>query len=146
MKSIFLLLVLFVSVLAGAEDRAAPGQKQTAEKGGVTVSVIPLDLSGNGTATIDFQLMLDTHSGALPTDMRASARLIGEGGAEVPPTTWNGSKGGHHVSGTLSFPAAGSEERGVLTLVLKSVDGRNDFRFEWKVPSKSAANTTGGAR
>jgi hypothetical protein len=146
MKSMFLLLVLFVSVVAGAEERSAPGQKQTAEKGGVTVSVIPLNLAESGKATIDLRITLDTHSGALPSDIRAFARLIGEGGAEVPPITWSSGKGGHHVSGTLSFPAAGSEERGVLTFILKSVDGQNDFRFEWEVPSKSARNTTGGAR
>jgi hypothetical protein len=145
MKTAFLLLVLLVSVLAGAEDRAAPGQKKTAEKGGVSVSVIPLNLAEGATATIDFQLVMDTHSGALPSDMISFAKLVGEGGVETPPFAWNGGRGGHHLSGTLSFPAVIRKEGGSLTLILKSVDGRNDMRFEWEVPSKSAHNITGGA-
>jgi hypothetical protein len=146
MKSVFLLLVLLVSVVAGAESRAAAGQKKTAEMGGVTVSVTPLNLADSGTTTIDFQLIMDTHAGALPADMLALAKLVGEAGEEIAASAWSGGKEGHHLSGRLSFPAAGSAEREVLTLVLKSTDGRNDMRFEWRVPSKSAGNFTGGAR
>jgi hypothetical protein len=146
MKSVFLLLVVLVSVVAGAETRAAAGQRKTAEIGGVTVSVTPLNLAERGPTTIDFQIVVDTHAGALPSNISAIAKLVGEKGAETPPFAWSGGSGGHHLSGRLSFPAAGSEEKGVLTLVLKSVDGRNDMRFEWNVPSKSAINFTGGAR
>ena len=147
MKSVFLFLVLLVSVLAGAEDRAAadPGPKKTAEKGGVNVSVIPLNLGAGGAASIDFQLVMDTHAGALPTDMIAFAKLVGEGGVETPPFAWTGGRGGHHLSGTLSFPSVVRKEGGSLSLTLKKVDGRNDIHFEWRVPSKSAHNVTGGA-
>jgi hypothetical protein len=146
MKSFFLLLVLLVSMVAGAEGRTAAGQEKTAEMGGVKVPVTLLDPAEGAKATIDFQLIMDTHMGALPADMRTFAKLVGEGGAETPPSAWSGGKGGHHLSGRLSFPAAGSGERGVLTLVLKSADGRNDMRFEWRVPSKSVSSFTGGAR
>jgi hypothetical protein len=146
MKSAFLLLVLLVSVFAGAEDRTVPGQKKTAVMGGVTVSVIPLNPEVSATAKVDFQLIMDTHAGALPLDMLAFAKLMGENGAEIPPIAWSGTRGGHHLSGKLSFPAAGLVRRSVLTLVMKSVDGRMDMRFEWKIPSKSASNSTGGKR
>jgi hypothetical protein len=146
MKPSLLLLVLLVSVVAGGESRAAAGQKQTAEMGGVTVSVTPLNPAEVGAATIDFQISMDTHMGALPSNMLTFAKFVGEGGEEILPSTWSGGKGGHHLSGRLSFPAAGSGERGVLTLVLKSVDGRNDMRFEWRVSSKSANNFAGGTR
>ena len=145
MKSIFLLLVLLVSVLAGAEDRAAPDRKKTTETGGVSVSVIPLNLEESGAATIDFQLVMDTHAGALPTDLVSFARLAGDSGVETPPFAWIGGRGGHHLSGTLSFPAVVRKEGGSLSFTLKKVDGRNDIHFEWRVPSKSAHNVTGGA-
>ena len=145
MKSVIVLLILVVSVLAGAEVRAASGQKKTAEKGGVSVSVIPLNLEESGAATIDFQLVMDTHAGALPTDLIQFARLAGDSGVETPPFVWIGGRGGHHLSGTLSFPSAVRKEGGSLSLTLKKVDGRNDIHFEWRVPSKSAHNVTGGA-
>jgi hypothetical protein len=145
MKPFFLLLVLFVSVVAGAADRAIVGQKKTAEIGGVNMSAALLGPAEREAATIDFQIVMDTHSGALPSDMLASAKLIGEGGAEITPLAWSGGKGGHHLSGKLSFPAAGSEKLAVLTLVLKNVGGRSDARFEWNIPSKSVKNTGGGA-
>ena len=145
MKPFFLLLVLSVSVVAGADDRPVVGLKKTAEIGGVSMSVTPLNLAEREATTIDFQIAMDTHSGALPSDMLASARLVEEGGAEIAPLAWSGGKGGHHLSGRLSFPAAGSEKLAVLTLVLRSAGGRNDARFEWSIPSKPAKGIAGGA-
>jgi hypothetical protein len=146
MKSVFFLLVFLVSVVAGTDDRGAPDQKKTAEVGGVTVSVTPLNLTASGSATLDFQITMDTHAGALPSDMLKVAKLVGEKGAETLPLAWSGGRGGHHLSGRLSFPAVGSESEGAFTLFLKGVGGRNDMRFEWKVHSKFVSNSTGGAR
>jgi len=143
MKPVVLLLVLFVAVGAGAEDRTTAAQTQTAQIGGVNVSVTPLNLTERGAATADFQVALNTHMGALP-GMLSSASLIWEGGREVHAMTWSGGRGGHHLLGKLSFPAAGGEKNGAFTLVLKRLDGKNDARFEWKVPLKSANNTAGG--
>jgi hypothetical protein len=146
MKPVLLFLALLVSISAGAENRAAAGQTRTAQIGGVSVSVTPLNLAERDAATTDFKIVMDTHSDALPSNMLASAVLIGQAGKESQPLTWSGGRGGHHLSGKLSFPATGREEGGIITLVLKKVDGRGDERFEWKTPWKSANNIEGGVR
>ena len=105
-----LFLVMMASVVAGAEARAVPCQRKTAEMGGVAVSVTPLNLAESGAATIDFQFAADTHAGALPSDMRAFTWLIGQGGTEIPPLAWSGGKGGHHLLGA-SFPVTGAEKK-----------------------------------
>jgi hypothetical protein len=91
--------------------------------------------------------MMDSHAGSMPSDMRAFARLVGEGGAETRPSAWawSSENEGHHRSVRLSFPAAGLEAGGVCTLVLGSDDVRNGRRFEWTLPSKAANRLTGGA-
>jgi hypothetical protein len=143
MKPVFLLLVVVVSVAAGAEDRAVASLTKTAQVGGVYVSVTPLNLTERGSATIDFTVALETHSGSLP-DVLNSASLIRQGGGETQPLTWSGGKGGHHLSGKLSFPGAGRGKDGVITMVLKRLDGRGDARLEWKLPVKSVNNSAVG--
>ena len=135
-----LFLPLFLAfaglAVAGAQTLSGLSQKKTAEAGGVTVSVTLLP--PEQTATIDFQLVLYTHAGALPADMLNVAKLLEAGGREVSPLAWSGGKGGHHLAGKLSFPAAGLPPTGkALTLLLQGVGGRNDMRFEW-------TTTTGG--
>ncbi len=129
-------LLLFLAftglAVAGAQTLGGLSQKKTAEAGGVTVSVTLLP--PGQTATIDFQLVLNTHAGALPADMLNVAKLLEAGGREVSPSAWSGGKGGHHLAGKLSFPAAGLAPTGeALTLLLQGVGGRNDMRFEWTI-------------
>jgi hypothetical protein len=64
---------------------AVANQKKTAAVGGVTVSVTPLNRAAAGSATIDFQITMDTHAGALASDMLKVAKLVGEKGAEILP-------------------------------------------------------------
>jgi len=132
---LFLLSLAFAGAAgAGAQATGYPDQRRTARAGGVTVSVTLLP--PGHAATIDFQLALDTHAGSLP-DMLEAARLLESGGREVSPLAWSGGRGGHHLAGKLSFPAAGLSASGqTLTLLLQGVGGRDDLRFKW--------TTTGG--
>ena len=137
MKPAFILLLLLVfSVAVGAEGTAASVQRKTAEVGGVAVSVTLLQPAESGSATIDFQLVMNTHRGSLPTDMLNVAKLLEKGGEVIPPLAWSGGKGGHHLKGKLSFPADRTAIGGTFTLMLQGIDGQNDLRFEW--------TTTGG--
>ena len=145
MKSIVVLLVILVSVVAGADDRRIPDQNQTTMAGTVAVSVTLLNLTDQGSATLDFKISLNTHSGALPSDMLKVAKLVGENGAETLPVSWSGGGGGHHLSGRLSFPSAGLDADRAVTLVLKGIGGPDELRFQWKVPSRFAVKSTGGA-
>ena len=145
MKPIAVFLAILVSVAAGAGVQKIPNQNQTAMAGAVAVSVTLLDLAEGGSTMIDFKVSMNTHSGALPSDMLKVAKLIGENGAETLPAAWTGGGGGHHLSGRLSFPSAGLDADRAVTLVLKGIGGPNELRFQWKVPSRFAVKSTGGA-
>ena len=90
---------------AGAETtvtgEAAP---QSIEGGGVTVKVTPLTLTDATATTLDFEVVLDTHSGELNYDLAELALLRDNLGNEYQPAAWTpGENTGHHVSGLLSF-------------------------------------------
>jgi hypothetical protein len=103
-------------------------------QGAVTVVVQPLNLDAPGE-TIDFDVTLDTHSVDLSMDLSRLAFLSTSDGREVAAVRWDAPSGGHHVSGTLFFPAtvdgfpllAGAAE---ITLVIKDL-AASERRFEW---------------
>jgi len=108
----------------------------TDAQGSVTVEVTPLNLSDFGD-TLDFEVAMNTHSVDLSMDLSALAVLQTDTGKSVQPLTWDGASGGHHVSGTLSFPAQADgaallEGTTTLTLVLKDVDAPERV-FTWEV-------------
>ncbi len=128
---LILLLLLAFSAALGAEGRALPGQRETAAVGGVTVSATLLQPSASGSMTVDFELVLTTHMGALPENMLKVAKLLESRGEVVLPIAWSGGGGGHHLSGKLSFPAEGASLKGTYTLLLQGINGPNNLRFEW---------------
>jgi hypothetical protein len=113
----------------GAPPQPDSGETLVDEQGEVSVAVTPLNLSAPSApaGTLDFQVMLDTHSVDLSMDLTRLAMLTTDNGRTVEPTLWDAPQGGHHVSGVLSFPA---EVEGVplldgssrLTLTLNDVD------------------------
>jgi len=108
----------------------------TDAQGSVTVEVTPRNLGDSGD-TLDFEIAMDTHSVDLGMDLTALATLSTNTGWSVQPLTWNGGRGGHHVSGTLSFPAqvdgaALLEGATALTLVLREVDAPERV-FSWEI-------------
>lgn len=105
-------------------------------QGAVTVKVTPLNL-GNPSATLDFEVVLDTHSVDLSMDLTQLATLRADTGAEVNASAWPVGSG-HHVEGILSFPARTADGKSLLegatklTLVVKNVDVPERV-FEWEL-------------
>lgn len=106
----------------------------TDSQGAVTVIVKPIDLN-NSPDTLSFEVTLNTHSIDLSMDLAALATLMTDTGQSVQATLWDAPLGGHHVSGTLSFPASidgkpildGAVK---LTLIIKDVDAP-ERTFTW---------------
>ncbi len=126
---------------AQANSPSAPAQDlaRTDSQGAVTVEVTPLDLNNAGQ-TLDFEVAMNTHSVNLGMDLASLATLTTDTGRTVRATAWGAPKGGHHVSGQLSFPASvdgapllkGAKK---LTLTLQNVDAP-ERTFIWDLPGQ----------
>ena len=77
---------------------------QTDSQGNITVQVKPLNLNNPGD-TLDFEVILDTHSVDLSMDLAPMATLSNDFNWGVQAIQWDAPRGGHHVTGKLSFPA-----------------------------------------
>lgn len=104
-------------------------------QGAVTVDVKPVNLSDPGK-TLAFEIGMNTHSIDLSIDLATLATLTTDNGRTVQATVWDAPQGGHHVSGTLSFPASldgkpvldGATK---LTLIIKDLDAaERDFSWD----------------
>lgn len=119
-----------------ASVNAAPSATdltRTDDRAAVMVAVTPLNLDDPTAATLDFQIALNTHSVDLSYDLTAIATLRSDSGEEVKPTKWDGpTGGGHHRSGTLSFPQMKDRGRS-LTLVLRGIADVPERTFEWQM-------------
>lgn len=105
-------------------------------QGNVAVIVTPLNL-GQPSDTLDFDVALDTHSVDLKMDLTTLAELTTDSGLSVKSVQWDAPMGGHHVSGTLTFPATIDGKpllEGVttLTLTLLNVDVPERI-FTWQL-------------
>ncbi len=112
---------------------AGDDSTRTNDEASVTVAVTPLNLNDKSAATLEFKVALNTHSVDLRYDYRAIAVLSSDAGEKVQAAKWDGpTSGGHHVSGTLSFPAM--KNRGqTLTLTLRGIANVPERTFTWKV-------------
>ncbi len=109
---------------------------RTDDQGMVSFSVTPVNLSSPGN-TLDFEVSMNTHSVNLDMDVASLAALTTDKGITVQGTSWDGSSGGHHVSGTLSFPAgvAGKsilDGASTLTLTIKNI-ATPERMFTWNL-------------
>lgn len=109
---------------------------RTDEQGEVVVIVTPMNL-GQPAETLDFDVALDTHSIDLSMDLAQMAELSTDKGVVVRPIKWDAPMGGHHVAGTLSFPAimdGVSILDGVTTLTIKMIEVAAPERiFTWQL-------------
>jgi hypothetical protein len=129
------------STQASAAQPAQPAGAQalqlaelTDSQGAVTVIVKPLDLNSSKD-TLSFEIALETHSVDLSMDLAALATLTTNTVQRVQAALWDAPVGGHHVSGTLSFPSnvdgkALLDGASKLTLILKDVDAPERI-FAW---------------
>lgn len=72
-------------------------------QGSVEFVVIPLNLASPGE-TLEFEVVMDTHSVELSWDLGAQSTLTTDAGLEVTGLSWPVGNG-HHVEGKLAFPA-----------------------------------------
>jgi len=103
-------------------------------QGAVAISVEPLNLDSPGD-TLKFEVSMNTHSVDLSLDLASLSTLSTDNGISVQGVAWDGAQGGHHVSGSLSFPASIDGKQildGAMSLMLtiKNVDAPERI-FTW---------------
>ena len=103
-------------------------------QGAITFDVEPTNLSNPG-AELTFEISMDTHSVDLSMDLADLATLTTNNGNMVQASLWDAPRGGHHVSGMLSFPASVDgkpllDGATTLTLTIKDVDAPERV-FTW---------------
>lgn len=118
------------------EPNALADLLRTDSQGAVTIAVTPLDLSDSADM-IDFEISLNTHSVDLSMDLATLATLTTDTSISVQAIGWDAPRGGHHVSGKLTFPATKDgksilEGAGKLTLTIIDVDVPSRI-FEWQL-------------
>lgn len=81
------------------------GNRQTSQGSDVEVVAKALDVSDATAEFQRFEVEFTTHAVNLDFDLAAIALLGDEKGTLVPADSWTGGRGGHHLSGVLSFRA-----------------------------------------
>jgi len=108
-------------------------------QGAVTVEITPLNLDQPGD-TLKFDVAMNTHMVDLSMDLAKLTTLTTDTGLTLQPTVWDAPKGGHHVEGTLAFPATQSgkailDSAKQLTLTMTGVDNVTRT-FTWNLNVK----------
>ena len=121
---------------SGATAITQPGtMMQTNEDGQITIKAT---WQGRGAGPV-FAVEMDTHVVNLDGyDLKQLAVLRTDQGQEIQPVSWNAPTGGHHRSGTLTFPATladgtpliGSNTRNI-ELVIRNVGGVPERTLKW---------------
>lgn len=125
-----------ITPTASPNSNAGEGQTRIDEQGAVVVEVTPLNLDAPG-GTLEFDVIMNTHSVDLSMDLAALSTLTTDTGLTIPATLWDATPGGHHVSGKLIFSSAQDgkpilEGAGTLTLTIGDVDAPARV-FTWEV-------------
>ena len=115
---------------ASSNNRSINLMLQTNQENGVTIDVTPGKISSGQPLT--FEIRLTTHQGDLDYDLTKIAELRDSSGKTYLPLAWEGSPpGGHHRSGTLSFPPV--ERTDKITLVINGVYDVPERLFAWQL-------------
>lgn len=108
--------------------QAVVGAEKIDDQGEVVVSVRPLAMSPDSGPR--FNIVLDTHTIELDTDLMANAVLL-VGAKEYQPLAWDGDlPGGHHRQGTLAFPPL-TKIPDTVTLQIKNIGAVDARIFTW---------------
>jgi len=118
---------------------------QSAEAGAVTVEITPLNLADAKAATLDFQVVMNTHSVDLGIDL-AKLAVLRAGDDEIAAQAWQAlAGGGHHVQGTLRFPRVTATGKPILdgaadiTVVIRNLADVPEREFTWDLEAVGAA-------
>lgn len=116
------------------EQTGSQDMMRSDSQGAVTMEVTLTNLSDPGDELV-FEISMNTHSVDLSMDLAELATLTADNGNTVQASLWDAPRGGHHVSGTLSFPASVDGKQVLdgatrLTLTINDVDARERV-FTW---------------
>ena len=106
-------------------------ETKTDEKFPVTIKVTPIELGGNAEIW-KFEVVFDTHSGSLDEDPIKITVLTDDKGNSYPALLWTGPIGGHHISGTLTFPKI-SQGAKSMKLIMKNLYNEPERIFIWEL-------------
>lgn len=134
--------VIAVSIVAVGWAFAATAFAGTASAGGkldlaaavnnqntLTIEVKPVGFALG--EPVKFSVKLDTHQGALNYDLTKISILYDSGGNTYAPLSWDGpAMSGHHISGTLNFPAIKRDATG-MKLVIRNIYNVPERTFSW---------------
>lgn len=124
-------VAIATAIVIGSAVYVLAYDRQSNKENGVRVDAMPVELKAGSEAR--FEVRMNTHSVELDQDLTAISRLKDNKGSTFQATGWDGSPpGGHHRSGTLSFPALtpGTEN---VTLIIKGVGKDSERIFSWQV-------------
>lgn len=100
---------------------------------GVEISVTPVD---TGSAKEwKFEVSMNTHSVDLDFDLALYSTLLNDRGTVASGALWQGSDGGHHVTGILSFGSWAVDTLS-LTLIIDA-PGLKKRTYAWKLGDAS---------
>ena len=119
-----------------SDSAPAPAATRVDQQGAIIVEVTPLNLD-TPADTLEFEVVMDTHSIDLGMDLATLATLTTDTGIKVQAVLWDAPRGGHHVSGKLIFPATKDgasilADAGRLTLTIINLDA-SSLVFEWEL-------------
>jgi len=123
----------------------AADQTQTAELGAITFKVTPLNLEDAKAETLDFNIVLDTHTVDLNFDL-AELVTLQIGDQEVAASAWETAGSGnsnHHVEGTLRFATTDADGNALreaateVSVVFRGLPGDGERVFVWRLSETS---------
>ncbi len=121
---------------------------RSAEAGAVTVDITPLNLGDATAVTLDFKVAMNTHSVDLGVDL-ARLTALKAGANEIAAQTWQApAGGGHHVEGTLRFPAKTADGKPLLagvpgfSIIIRGLAGVPERVFTWDLAQAGAVTGT----
>lgn len=133
MRKLLAALALVMLAMQAAPVIGADALTRSSNERAVKVQVTPLNPAGG--ETLDFRVVLDTHSVALDYELAKISVLRDDRGNAHRPSSWQGSAGGHHVEGVLRFVQRReimNSHPGYLELQIDGVAGVPHRRFRWE--------------
>lgn len=124
---------------AASTDSSSPSNDSAMridQQGAIIFEITPLNLDAP-TDTLEFNVVMTTHSIDLIMDLAKLSTLTTDTGVSVESSLWDAPLGGHHVEGKLIFPTTKDgkpilEGATKLTLTILNVDVPSRI-FEWEL-------------